>query len=131
MADEIAAAARSLPVPRPMPLRPGPPPRRKPAKRKVVPTQDPDEYFKIARQLVIANYNAARNPEHAPEMAVEAVFIEHFTKTLQNWTVIATSPIARRLMWVIAGNHWKGEAYISVYQKLTNTSVKLEKQADS
>lgn len=111
---------------------PSPQPRPKPGPRKLPPVKpDPEEYIKIAKKAVLDNYNESRDEAHAPALTAEDLFLIFYSRTLQNWQVVITSPIARRLLWDVTFNKYRNEVYINVYQKINTVKVSLPGKVQS
>jgi Family of unknown function (DUF6275) len=115
------------------PPRPKPPRRTQPAaaKRPAQPKPDPEGFVEIAKRVVADNYNASRDETHAPEIEFKDLFIVSYSRILQNWEVVITSPVARRLLWVVSFNNYRNEVYLSVYQKINVGKVSLPDKVSS
>lgn len=110
------------------PARPRPGPRKSAARPK---PGNPEAFVAIAKAAVRDNYNASRDEAHAPAVTDEDLFITWYTRILQNWQVIVTSPVARRLLWEVSFNNYRNEVYINVYQKINAVKVPLGEKAAS
>jgi Family of unknown function (DUF6275) len=88
-------------------------------------TFDPDRFLMMSKKVVVDNYNLYRDSRKSPELTMDAVYIVWFSKTLGNWKAIVASPVVRGLLWEVAFNAHKNEAYVDIYKKLNNVKVSL------
>ena len=89
---------------------------------------DPDRFQKLAKRLVMENYNASRDPAKNPELTVDAFHIVTFTRTMTHWKTVVESLAANRLTWIVTYNGTKNEAYIEILKKLARVKVQLDGQ---
>jgi hypothetical protein len=89
---------------------------------------DPDRFQKLAKRLVMENYNASRDKEKNPELTVDAFHIVTFTRTMTHWKAVIESLAANRLTWIVTYNGIKNEAYIEILKKLARVKVSLSDQ---
>lgn len=87
---------------------------------------DPDRFLKMAKQVVVDNYNNTKNSKTAPDLTLNTVFIIWYAKVLNNWKAIVGSPIARGMLWEVSFNGHRNQAYIDIYKKLANAKVDVE-----
>lgn len=92
--------------------------------------QDPDRFLRAARQLVVDNYNANRNPKRTQELTIDKVYVDSFMKTLANWKAIVGCTVLKGLLWEVSYNGQKKTAYISVYKKINDSIVNTETRSD-
>jgi hypothetical protein len=104
---------------------------RPPAASKPVVNHDPEEWLRIVKNAVCANYNDSRDEAHAPELKPEEVYILSYTRILQNWQVVAMAPSIRRLMWEVTFNKYQNVIYINVFQKINSVKVSLPDKVSS
>lgn len=84
---------------------------------------DPDRFLKLAKKLVVDNYNQTKNSKTAPDLTMNTVFIIWYSKVLNNWKAIVGSPVARGMLWEVSFNGHRNQAYIDIYKKLANAKV--------
>lgn len=89
---------------------------------------DPDRFIKMAKQLVMENYNASRDADKNPELTVDAFHIVTYTKTLTNWKAVIESLAANRLVWIITYNGFQNEAYLEVLKKLAKVKISMRSE---
>lgn len=87
---------------------------------------DPDRLLMDAKRLVVDNYNEHREAARSSPLTMDSVYIVWFAKTLGNWKAIVASPVTRGLLWEVAFNGHRKEAYIDIYKKLNSVKVLVE-----
>lgn len=83
----------------------------------------PDRYLRLAKQLVMDNYNNHFDDINTEPLELADLYIVAFGKTLSNWRAQVASSAVRGLMWIVTSNGAKSEAYIEVYRKINNIKV--------
>jgi Family of unknown function (DUF6275) len=89
--------------------------------------QDPDRYLSMAKKLVADNYNASHNSSRTPSLSLDDVYIIWFTKLLASWKAVVASTAVRGLVWIVSYNGPRNEAYVEVYKRVNNVTVRTEK----
>lgn len=113
------------------PAKPGPRPKPSWAPAPPGKTGNPEEWVEIAKKAVLDNYNTARDESHAPELQATDLYIVWYCRTLQNWQAIITSPVARRLYWIVIFNSYRNEVYLNVHQKINSVKIPLGEKVPS
>lgn len=87
---------------------------------------DPDRFLAQAKKLVRDNYNEHHGGDDGePPLVVDDLYIVWFTKVLTSWRAQVQSTVVRGLLWMVTYNGPKSDAYIEVFRKINNTSVKV------
>lgn len=78
-----------------------------------------------AKRLVMnyMNEKYLLDPINNPMVAIDQVYVVWFSKTLQNWKVMASSNIADGMYYEITHNGDKNETYLDAYKKLENVTI--------
>lgn len=88
---------------------------------------DPDRFLAKAKELVRDNYNEHHASDDIdPPLVVDDLYIVWFTKVLSSWRAQVQSTVVRGLLWMVTFNGPKNDAYIEVFRKINNTSVKVK-----
>jgi hypothetical protein len=85
---------------------------------------DLDDPVMKAKKIVVDNYNLHRNKSRVPAMTTELVNVLWFTGTRGNFKAVLEFTVVHGLMYVVAYNARRGEAYVDVYKKLSTIQLK-------
>ena len=79
-----------------------------------------DKFIDRAKEVVVNYYNE----QHSyAKITNDNVFIVWFCKTLQNWKALVGTTIPEGKYYEVTYNGDKHEAYLDIYQKLSNICV--------
>ena len=84
---------------------------------------DPDVLLKKAKIAVIHAYQRNDHRADSIELTPNDIYIVWFSKTLQNWKALLSTDLHDNRYYEVTFNGNTGEAYVDIYQKLTNTRL--------
>lgn len=73
-----------------------------------------------ARRIVVEYFNKHVDVTDRKKITLDDVFVVWFSKTLQNWKVLAATNVADGMYYEITHNGDKNETYVDVYKKWEN-----------
>lgn len=81
------------------------------------------DFMTRAKQLVVDYFNSHVDATDGKKLTMKDVFIECFSKTLQNWRALVSTTVSNGMYYEITYNGDKKETYLNVYKKWGRASV--------
>ena len=83
-----------------------------------------NEFMKKAKVIVKEYFNLYADKTDSKKITEDDIFIVWFSKTLQNWKALVSTTCPDDMYYEITHNGDKNEAYVDVYKKWENFTVK-------